>query len=362
LYSPTASTAIDVLGEMASIPSTDVYSDFEESWADFFRKCGIPLSQLNDLARRFQLRPTILDKTGKIWLAKHTYLGDVPYFGQRRLSLAAVDPIVAKGIERLGCRRQSGLADLLEYLGEIKQEFKESEVDTIEASRILALFAAVDTALNGTLLPTGTPIFTQSSKLLRADDLFREDTSRYRSRIAGGVEFVDSRVSIGVSDAAQIPLLSRCAREELVSAESLTSVAVEKVDQLARRTRSKPFALALQRLALKYLLTRIETEVLDQLQHLRVKCCANIITRVVLQGSRSIIDTGPGPAESFYESSTNTLFLSVKSVEDAPAHLAKAVLALVDPRQRIEAAALIWLMSQDTVRCLLREAHTARGY
>jgi len=520
LYSPTASTAIDVLGEMASIPSTDVYSDFEESWADFFRKCGmvanaravdilsrinslitthtggeirskallkiakllgedieniskqtvdhgkpllealksiawlpalqsdktdenpaftrqgrelfrpaeiysrdllplvgnvhpvladqleprlrellgvqrspgigdvckqlemmservqrngvklknlrtataafeavhqffgrdysgIQLLQLNGLAKRFQLSPTILDKTGKIWLAKHVYLGVVSYFGHRRLSMETLDPVIAKGIERLGCKRQPGLEDLLEYLAETKHEFKESEIESIESSRLLALFKVVEMSLNGTLLPAVTPIFTQSSKLMRADTLFREDTSRFKSRIGTRVEFVDSRVPISVSDAAQIPLLSRCAREELVSAEPLTSVVVENVDELARRTRSKPFAMALQRLALKYLLTRIETDVLDQLQHLRVKCCAQIVTRVVLEGPHNIIDSGPGPAESFYESSSNTLFLSVKSVDDAPAHLAKAVLALVDPRQRIEAAALIWLMSQE---------------
>ena len=208
------------------------------------------------------------------------------------------------------------LADYVEYLQELAAEYKQEELPLPEAYRVLEAFGAMGPQVVDKRLSPQTPVLSGSLRLLPASTLFREDTTRYRARLGGSVQFVDSRISIAVADALGIPALSRCIKETLVSTAPFSTRAAQQLEPLLARIRSRIFISALQRLALKYLYRQIDVSVITRLHGLGIHYCSEIRTQLVLHGAGGPVDAGIGITESFYDADKNLLLLSLTSPDE----------------------------------------------
>jgi hypothetical protein len=320
---------------------------FENIYRHFGKDTGAPHSVVLSLSKRFAQVPCILDKIGKLWLAKHVFTNECPCFGGHRLHFPTLNSDVGKGVDRLGRRPSPSLTDYLEFLDEVASHYKEQKVPLSEASRLLDLYEAIAPQLGDRCLSPKTPLLTGALELRSAAALFREDTTRYRARLPEDIYFVDSRLPIKVADAAGVPVLSRCITETLLSTTPFRDQG--QVEPLLACIRSRAFGSALQRLGRKYLQQPIPSEVMARLHGLRIECCSEIKTRLMVRGVLGSVDAGTGNTDSFYEPDTNRLLLCLSS-DEADQHFAKGILAIVDSSQRIDVSSLFLLLTSHPSR------------
>ncbi|HBK97813.1 MAG TPA: hypothetical protein DD001_11090 [Microcoleaceae bacterium UBA10368] len=101
---------------------------------DTLVKGGISGDRHRQIQQRFAHRQCLWDEsTGKFWQPKHAFLDDVPFFGNRRTTIAS-SHAHCEVYQLLGQRRSPVVQDYLDFITELAEEYHASTEFTLSAS------------------------------------------------------------------------------------------------------------------------------------------------------------------------------------------------------------------------------------
>ena len=158
--------------QIASVKAIYTYLD-----KNFIKGSGTE-QEKQQIKQRFSHRPCLWDKaTSKFWKPKHAFFEDVPFFGNRRVTIPTSN-LYWEVYQLLGQNRSPLVQDYLDFLQELATEYKSSplnEEDKTSAIQVINRLEAQLSLEGGSI--KNIPILTANCQLLPANQIFIPDAS-----------------------------------------------------------------------------------------------------------------------------------------------------------------------------------------
>ena len=143
-----------------------------------FTKGSVTEQEKQQIKQRFSHRHCLWDwATGKFWKPKHAFFEDVPFFGNRRVTIPTSNPYW-EVYQLLGQNRSPLVQDYLDFLQELATEYKNSPLNEEDKNSAIQVINRLEAQLS---LEGGSikniPILTANCQLHPANQIFIPDAS-----------------------------------------------------------------------------------------------------------------------------------------------------------------------------------------
>ncbi|MEG3927958.1 hypothetical protein [Microcoleus sp. D3_18a_C4] len=143
---------------------------------DTFIKGSISSEQRQQIQKRFAGRQCLWDESrGKFWRPKYAFLDDVPFFGNRRTTIAVSHPF-SEVYQLLGQGRSPVVQDYLDFLEELAAEYSNTPLNAADKNSAIEVIGRLESqqSLEGCTVKN-PPILTANITLAPASEVLIPD-------------------------------------------------------------------------------------------------------------------------------------------------------------------------------------------
>ena len=166
----------DINAQVQSVKAIYEYLD------ETFIKSNISREQRQQIQQRFAVRQCLWDESSsKFWCPKHAFLDDVPFFGNRRTTIAISHPF-SEVYQLLGQGRSPVVQDYLDFLEELAAEYSNTPLNAADKNYAIEVISRLESqqllegrAVNNPPMLTANSTLVPACQVLIPDAPWRQD-------------------------------------------------------------------------------------------------------------------------------------------------------------------------------------------